>query len=65
MYSGLDFVGEVGDDVVVIVVGIVIWLGDRYGYGKLVEIEYGDGFVICYGYNDLLMVNKGDLVIKG
>lgn len=51
MYNGLDFVGEVGDDVVVIVVGIVIWLGDWYGYGYFVEIEYGDGLVMCYGYN--------------
>lgn len=33
MYKGLDFVGKVGENVVVIVVGIVIWVGDCYGYG--------------------------------
>ena len=65
MHSGLDFAGEVGDDVVATAAGIVTWSGDRYGYGKLVEIEHGDGLVTRYGHNDSLMVNKGDLVTKG
>ncbi|TPV56124.1 M23 family metallopeptidase [Aestuariibacter sp. GS-14] len=65
MHSGLDFAGEVGDDVVATAAGIVTWSGDRYGYGKLVEIEHGDGLVTRYGHNDSLLVNKGDLVTKG
>ncbi len=65
MHNGLDFAGEVGNDVVATAAGIVTWSGDRYGYGHLVEIEHGDGLVTRYGHNQTLLVNKGDLVTKG
>lgn len=65
LYKGLDFVGKVGDNVIVMVLGIVIWVGECFGYGYLVEIDYGDGYVFCYGYNDMLKVLVGDVVMKG
>lgn len=65
MHNGLDFAGEVGDNVVSTAAGIVTWAGERYGYGNLVEIEHGGGLITRYGHNHEILVSKGDLVTKG
>lgn len=65
MHKGLDFAGKAGIDVVSTAAGIVTWAGERYGYGQLVEIDHGDGFVTRYGHNDTLSVSIGDVVTKG
>ena len=53
------------ENVVATAAGIVTWAGERYGYGQLVEIDHGDGFVTRYGHNDTLTVSIGDVVTKG
>ncbi len=65
MHKGLDFAGEAGENVIATAAGIVTWAGERYGYGQLVEIDHGDGFVTRYGHNDTLTVSIGDVVTKG
>ena len=65
MHKGLDFAGEAGKNVIATAAGIVTWAGERYGYGQLVEIDHGDGFVTRYGHNDTLTVSIGDVVTKG
>ena len=65
MHKGLDFAGKAGENVVATAAGIVTWAGERYGYGQLVEIDHGDGFVTRYGHNDSLTVSIGDVVTKG
>jgi len=65
MHKGLDFAGKAGSDVIATAAGIVTWAGERGGYGHLVEIEHGDGFVTRYGHNKTLTVSIGDVVTKG
>ena len=65
MHKGLDFAGKAGENVVATAAGIITWAGERYGYGQLIEIEHGDGFVTRYGHNDNLLVSIGDVVTKG
>ncbi len=65
MHKGLDFAGKQGTEVVATGAGIITWAGERYGYGNLVEIEHGDGFVTRYGHNKSLHVKIGDVVTKG
>ncbi len=65
MHKGLDFAGKAGDDVLATAAGIVTWAGERSGYGQLVEIEHGDGFITRYGHNETLTVSIGDVVTKG
>jgi murein DD-endopeptidase MepM/ murein hydrolase activator NlpD len=65
MHKGLDFAGKAGDDVLATAAGIVTWAGERSGYGHLVEIEHGDGFITRYGHNETLTVSIGDVVTKG
>lgn len=65
MHKGLDFAGRIGDPVVATGAGLVTWAGDRYGYGKLVEVDHGDGLVTRYGHHKDLLVKVGDVVTKG
>ncbi len=64
-HAGVDFAGKEGNSVISTAAGIVSWVGDRYGYGLLIEINHGDGFVTRYGHNKKAMVKKGDVVSKG
>ena len=64
-HGGVDFAGKENSDVVSTAAGVVSWVGERYGYGLLVEINHGDGLVTRYGHNNKALVKKGDLVKKG
>lgn len=65
MHKGLDFAGKEGESVVATAAGLVIWAGERYGYGQLVEIDHGNGLITRYGHNKALNVKIGDVVTKG
>jgi murein DD-endopeptidase MepM/ murein hydrolase activator NlpD len=45
--------------------GIVTFAGERNGYGFMVEINHGNGFVTRYGHNSRVLVKPGDRVLKG
>lgn len=64
-HKGLDFAGDVGGAVIATAAGIVSWAGQRWGYGLLVEIEHGDGWVTRYAHNGDVQVAIGEVVTKG
>lgn len=64
-HSGVDFAGRKGSDVIAVASGVVTFAGKRYGYGKLVEISHGDGYVTRYAHHEALKVETGDIVKKG
>jgi murein DD-endopeptidase MepM/ murein hydrolase activator NlpD len=64
-HSGIDFAGKMGSDVVAVAAGVVTYAADRSGYGKLVEINHGNGYATRYGHNSKLLVKVGDTVKKG
>ena len=45
--------------------GVVIYSGERYGYGQLVEINHGNGYVTRYAHNVDNLVAVGDTVRRG
>jgi murein DD-endopeptidase MepM/ murein hydrolase activator NlpD len=65
MHKGIDFAGKEDGDIIATASGVVSWSDDRYGYGKLIEINHGDGLKTRYGHNKKLLVTVGDVVIKG
>jgi murein DD-endopeptidase MepM/ murein hydrolase activator NlpD len=65
MHKGMDFAGKGGSEVVTVAAGVVTWADDRYGYGKLVEINHGRGYITRYGHNDEIMVEIGERVKQG
>jgi len=65
MHSGLDIVNHSGTQVIATATGIVRFAGNRGGYGKMVEIDHGNGYSTRYGHNRELLVKTGELVKKG
>jgi murein DD-endopeptidase MepM/ murein hydrolase activator NlpD len=64
-HSGVDFAGKLGSDVVAVAAGVVQYSGRRSGYGNLVEINHGKGYVTRYGHNLKNLVEVGQTVKKG
>ncbi|HET9679944.1 MAG TPA: peptidoglycan DD-metalloendopeptidase family protein [Gammaproteobacteria bacterium] len=64
-HSGLDFAGAKGSDIVAVASGVVTWAGPRYGYGNLIEINHGNGYVTRYGHNYKILVEVGETVKRG
>lgn len=64
-HKGMDFAAKSGSDVLAVAGGVITWSGKRYGYGNLVEINHGNGYVTRYGHNKSNLVAVGDTVKKG
>lgn len=64
-HQGVDFAGRPGADVIAVASGVVIWSGPRLGYGELVEINHGNGYVTRYAHNADNLVAVGDTVKRG
>ena len=64
-HKGVDFAGTPGSPVVAVAAGVVTWAGERTGYGKLIEINHGDGFTTRYAHNERTLVTVGQTVRRG
>jgi len=64
-HKGVDFAGTAGQTVIAVAAGIVTWAGERTGFGKLIEINHGDGFVTRYAHNERTLVSVGQTVKRG
>lgn len=64
-HAGVDFAARQGANVMSVAAGIVSDVGERFGYGLLVEINHGNGYVTRYGHNDTALVAVGDRIRKG
>ena len=64
-HPGVDIAGKLGEPVVAVAAGIVTYAGKHGGYGNLVQINHGNGFVTRYGHNSKVLVKVGDTVTKG
>lgn len=64
-HAGVDFAGKLGSDVVSVASGIVTMARNKHGFGQLVEISHGNGYLTRYAHNSKLLVSVGDKVEKG
>jgi len=64
-HAGIDFAASQGASVRSVAPGVVTWAGTRSGYGQLVEINHGNGYITRYGHNSRILVHVGDKVDKG
>jgi len=64
-HSGIDFAAKEGTKVISVADGIVSYIGDRNGYGELIEIDHGNGYVTRYAHNEKIIVKTGDRIKKG
>lgn len=65
MHTGLDFRGEVGDPIRATAAGTVTAAGWTGGYGKMVEIDHGNGLATRYGHLSKIDVDVGDKIRVG
>ena len=65
MHTGLDFRAEIGDPVLVTANGTVTSAGWSGGYGKMVEVDHGNGFATRYGHMSEIDVKVGQQVKIG
>lgn len=64
-HKGVDLAGKEGSDIIGVAAGVVTWADRRYGYGNLVEINHGNGYVTRYGHAKEILVKVGETVKKG
>jgi murein DD-endopeptidase MepM/ murein hydrolase activator NlpD len=65
LHTGLDFPAETGTPVRAAAGGIVLASEYHAEYGRLVEIDHGNGLVTRYAHNSRVLVKAGDLVRRG
>lgn len=64
-HAGVDFAGKLGSGVVSVASGVVTWSGNKKGFGLLIEISHGNGYLTRYAHNSASLVKVGETVEKG
>ena len=64
-HKGIDIAGRRGTPIYAADGGTVVYAGWMSGYGYLVQINHGNGYVTYYGHNSSLTVSVGQHVYKG
>jgi murein DD-endopeptidase MepM/ murein hydrolase activator NlpD len=65
VHKGLDFAGPEGTRVISVAAGLVTFAGERSGFGRMIEINHGNGLATRYCHNEKILVKQGDMVRKG
>ncbi len=64
-HSGMDYSGAFNSKIRAAADGVVVWAGPRGAYGKMVEIDHGNGFMTRYGHTSSVDVRLGQRVAAG
>ena len=64
-HEGIDFPADVGTTIDAAASGKVIFADVHPAYGKMIEIDHGNGLVSRYAHCSALLVKEGDLVVRG
>lgn len=65
-HEGLDIANDYGTPIMATAAGTVTFAGSTSGgYGNLVEIDHGNGFVTRYGHTSVVLVHEGMQVKQG
>jgi murein DD-endopeptidase MepM/ murein hydrolase activator NlpD len=65
MHEGIDFSARPGTAIMAAGDGIVTFAGPKQAYGRVVEIDHGEGCYTRYAHSKMLVVKAGDRVRKG
>lgn len=64
-HKGMDIAAKEGTEIIAVAGGVVTWADRRWGYGNLVEVNHGNGYVTRYAHCSELLVKEGEAVKKG
>ncbi len=62
IHMGVDFAAPVGTAVHAVADGVVTYAGERNGYGNVIEIDHGNGYMTRYAHNSSFVVAVGTRV---
>jgi murein DD-endopeptidase MepM/ murein hydrolase activator NlpD len=65
MHTGIDFRGTVGESVHATAAGTVTVAGWSGGYGRMIEIDHGNGLATRYGHLSAIEVKVGQTIKTG
>lgn len=65
MHEGVDLVADVGTPVHATGNGVVSYVGQRGGYGNVVEVDHGFGYTTMFGHLEKALVREGQKVKRG
>lgn len=69
-HTGIDFDAPAGTDITAVADGVVSFTGERPGYGNVVELDHGNGYMTRYAHNSKNLavvgrrVHAGDVIAK-
>jgi LysM repeat protein len=64
-HSGVDLRAKYGDKVYAAASGRVVFTGISGGYGNLIQIAHGNGFITFYGHLSKILVTQGQKIKRG
>jgi murein DD-endopeptidase MepM/ murein hydrolase activator NlpD len=64
-HEGIDFPADVGTPIEAAASGKVVFAEVHPSYGKMIEIDHGNGLVSRYAHCSALLVKEGDFVMRG
>ena len=64
-HEGVDFPADPGTPIVAAASGKIVAAGYHPQYGKIVEIDHGNGLLSRYAHASQVFVREGDLVMRG
>lgn len=64
-HQGVDLSAPRGTAIMAAAKGKITYSGRRAGYGLMVEVDHGHGYVTRYGHSSELLVQKGQTVDRG
>ncbi len=64
-HPGIDFAGPWGSVVHATAPGVVVFAGNRGGYGNMVEVDHGYGIHTRYGHLSMISVRVGARIARG
>lgn len=65
MHRGIDIAASVGTPIYAPADGVVVFSGNKSGFGKFIMIAHGHGIVTHYGHNAQLLVKAGERIKRG
>ena len=65
MHAGLDFPGPIGTPILAAAPGKVVYVGQKSGYGNVVEVDHGQGILTRYAHLSGFTATVGQQVTAG
>lgn len=64
-HTGIDFDAPAGSSITAVADGVVTFDGERPGYGNVVEVDHGNGYMTRYAHNSKNVAHVGQRVHAG